>query len=283
MNKIDSIYQKSKVIDIDDNDKYVIMSDVHRGIGNNQDNFLKNKNIFNAALLKYYNDGFNYIELGDGDELWEVKDYKEIVDIHLNTFKILKKYHDNNRLIMIYGNHDIEKKYQETLKHFLYYYKDKELLYNINVYESLILNYKGKKIFLLHGHQADIMSNVSLKVSKFLVKNVWQHLEHLLFKDPTNASKNNQIRKYSQKKFCKWSKKNNVLVITGHTHKAVFPKSGDCLYFNDGCCIHPNGITAIEIENGYISLVRWELDTKDDMSIYVKRSLIEKSIPIKSL
>jgi len=30
-------------------------------------------------------------------------------------------------------------------------------------------------------------------------------------------------------------------------------------YFNDGCCVHTNGITGIEIERGMIRLVKWEL------------------------
>lgn len=29
-------------------------------------------------------------------------------------------------------------------------------------------------------------------------------------------------------------------------------------YFNSGCCIYPNGMTGIEVENGFIRLVKWE-------------------------
>ncbi len=32
----------------------IIMSDCHRGSGDNYDNFLKNQNIFESALLHYY-------------------------------------------------------------------------------------------------------------------------------------------------------------------------------------------------------------------------------------
>lgn len=108
--KLDNIFNKSKKILIDDTSKIVIMSDCHRGAGDNFDNFLKNKSIFEAALSHYYRDGFTYIELGDGDDMWEVKDYNEIIASHLVIFKLLKKFYDKNRLIMIYGNHDIEKK-----------------------------------------------------------------------------------------------------------------------------------------------------------------------------
>ena len=33
-------------------------------------------------------------------------------------------------------------------------------------------------------------------------------------------------------------------------------------FFNDGSCVHPRSITGIEIENGEISLIKWEISTK---------------------
>ena len=77
--KLNKIFKTSKRISIYDNSKIVIMSDCHRGGGNASDNFLKNKSIFLEALDYYYNQGFTYIELGDGDEMWEVKNCKKIV------------------------------------------------------------------------------------------------------------------------------------------------------------------------------------------------------------
>ena len=31
-------------------------------------------------------------------------------------------------------------------------------------------------------------------------------------------------------------------------------------YFNCGCCVYTNGITAIEVDRGTVRLVKWELD-----------------------
>ena len=47
------------------------------------------------------------------------------------------------------------------------------------------------------------------------------------------------------------------------------------LYFNDGSCIHPNGITGLEIENGCITLVKWSYKIKKDNIVSVSRELIE--------
>lgn len=79
MNKLDKLFFKSQKLNIDDNSKFVIMSDIHRELGDNSDNFVHNKTIFEAALKRYFDNGYTYIELGDGDDMWEVKNYKEML------------------------------------------------------------------------------------------------------------------------------------------------------------------------------------------------------------
>lgn len=284
--KLDKIFTKSKRIPIDNSTKLVIMSDCHRGAGDNFDNFVKNQNIYEAALTHYYNNGFTYVELGDGDEMWEVKNYKDIINVHLDSFKKLKKFNDSNRLIMIYGNHDISKKSQAVLEKYFYKYynektkKEEPLLEGLNVYESLVLNYQNYDIFLIHGHQVDFLNSTLWRFSRFIVRYIWKNLEHIGIKDPTSAAKNYRVSKKIEKKLKEWSLKNNKIIIAGHTHRAIFPKMGESLYFNDGSCIHPNGITCIEIENGNITLVKWETKVKKDNLISVRRKVLEGNEPI---
>lgn len=279
--RLDNIFMRAKKITIDDNTKLVIMSDCHRGAGNNYDNFIKNQNIYEAALTHYYNNGFTYIELGDGDDMWEVKNYKEIVDEHLDTFKLLSKFNNSNRLIMVYGNHDMCKKSKKVLKKYFYEYYNsvtktyEKLFDNLVVYEALVLNYKNHDILMIHGHQIDLLNSTFWKLSRFLVRNVWKNLESMGIKDPTSAAKNYKVAKKTEKKLENWSIKNNKIVIAGHTHRPVYPKTGESLYFNDGSCIHPNGITCIEIEKGTITLVKWFFDLKDNNNLSVRREVIE--------
>ena len=281
--KLNKIFKKSKKISINNNTKIVIMSDCHRGKGDNYDNFIKNKNIYESALNHYFNKGYTYIELGDGDDMWEVKNYKDIIEIHIDTFKTIKKFHDTNRLIMIYGNHDISKKYNKVLKKYFYKYynsqtkKEEDLLNNIIVYESLILNYNNYDIFLLHGHQVDFLNSTIWHISRFLVRYIWRILEFTGIKDLTSSAKNYEVTKRTEKKLNKWSIKNNKILIAGHTHRAIFPKIGQSLYFNDGSCIHPNGITCIEIKNGNITLVKWEYKSNENNQIIIKRNILAGS------
>lgn len=261
--RLNKIFKKSKRLVIDDNTKIVIMSDCHRGNGDNYDNFLKNKNIYEAALNYYYDNNYTYIELGDGDDMWEVKNYSEIIEAYEDIFKKFKEFYEKNRLIMIYGNHDIVK-------------RSKKILKNIEVYESLVLNYNNYEIFLIHGHQVDFLNSIIWRISRFLVRTLWKIYEFLGINDFSGPAKNYEVKTRIEKRLKKWSIKNNKILIAGHTHRAIFPKIGQSLYFNDGSCIHPNGITCLEIVKGNIALVKWEFKVSKKGIIYVSRKLLEK-------
>lgn len=285
---LNKTFRNSKRIFIDNNTKIVIMSDCHRGAGDNLDNFVKNQNIYEGALRYYYNKGYTYIELGDGDEMWEVENYEDIINVHIDTFKQIKKFNDINRFIMIYGNHDIEKSSQKILKKYFYKYnneitkQEEGLLENLVVYESLVLVYNNKDIFLVHGHQVDFLNSNLWRFSRFLIRKVWKKLENIMTKDPTSAAKNYGVTKKTEKKLENWSIKNNKILIAGHTHRPIFPKIGQSLYFNDGSCIHPNGITCLEIENGNITLVKWEYKVNKNKLISIVRKVLAGSESINS-
>ena len=278
LKKLDKLFKKSSKIHIGSNSKIVIMSDCHRGAGNNFDNFIKNRYIYEAALNYYFDQGFTYVELGNGDDLWEVRQCEDIVELYIDIFKKLKKYNEENRLLMFYGNHDITKKYPRTFeKCFKKYYdkltnQKKILLDGVKIYDTLVLKYEDYDIFLLHGHQVDFLNSTIWRISRFLVRYLWMLVEFLGIKDPTSAAKNYKISKRIDKKLNKWSIKNNKMVIAGHTHRPIFPIEGESLYFNVGCCIHPNGITCLEIENGNITLIKWEVKVNKNNIVTIDRS-----------
>jgi predicted phosphodiesterase len=67
----------------------------------------------------------------------------------------------------------------------------------------------------------------------------------------------------------------NIFTIAGHTHRPRFPEPGDIAFFNDGSCVHPRSITGLEIENGEICLVKWQIATTEDGTLKVVRMLLE--------
>jgi UDP-2,3-diacylglucosamine pyrophosphatase LpxH len=262
------------------------MSDCHRGDGSWGDNFSNNQNLFFAALSYYYDNGYTYIELGDGDELWENRKVENVIHNHSHAFWLMSKFYKENRFYMLFGNHDVVKKSPKYVKaNFNSYYNDstdsyKSLFPGIEITEGLLLNDmdSGHKILLAHGHQGDTLNDSLWRLARFLVRYVWRPMELMGFHDPTSAAKNNGKKNKIEKKLTAWAKKERQMLIAGHTHRPVFPRTNEPPYFNDGSCVHPRCITAIEIVNGTIALVKWATMTRADRTLYVGREVLEPPV-----
>lgn len=287
--RLSQVLSSSKVLYFDDNSRFVMMSDCHRGDGTWSDNFLKNQNVFFAALTYYYENKYTYIELGDGDELWENRRLNQIISVHSDSFWLMSQFYKEGRLHMLYGNHDMTKKYSKYLNyHCSSYFNESEqmecyLFPDIEVHEGIILkNYrKGYQIFLAHGHQGDLLNDTLWRLSRLLVRFLWRRLELIGFHDPTSSAKNYSKKHKTELRMMHWADKNKQMLIAGHTHRPAFPKVGETLYFNDGSCVHPRCITAIEIWNGSISLVKWAVKTREDRSLYVDKEVLEGPVLLK--
>jgi len=280
--ELSRVYNSAERILFDDSTRIAVISDCHRGDGSWADNFIKNRNAYRAALAHYFKNGYIYMELGDGDELWAKTPFSGIVDAHRDVFEMLKEFYEHNRLYLFYGNHDIDKRSARFIRKCAAQMsvRDRQfglLLLNIRFHEGLILKHTGTggKILLLHGHQADFFNDRLWKLSRFLVRYLWKPLESVGIRDPTSASKNFAKTQIVEKSLAAWAENERLMLITGHTHRSVFPKAGEAPYFNDGCCVNPYGITAIEIEAGRISLVKWSVKTRDDAALYVCREVLE--------
>ncbi|ROR27211.1 calcineurin-like phosphoesterase family protein [Mobilisporobacter senegalensis] len=287
--RLSQVLSSAKILYFDDNSRFVLMSDCHRGDGTWSDNFLKNQNLFFAALTYYYENNYTYIELGDGDELWENRKLNQIVSVHSDSFWLMSQFYKENRLYMLYGNHDMAKKYSKYLSyHCSSYFNETEqmecyLFPDIEVHEGIILkNYrKNYQIFLVHGHQGDLLNDTLWRLSRFLVRFLWRRLELIGFQDPTSSAKNYSKKHKTELRMMHWVDKNNQMLIAGHTHRPAFPQVGETLYFNDGSCVHPRCITAIEIWNGSIALVKWAVKTREDRTLYVDKEVLEGPVLLK--
>ena len=257
--KLERAYQRSERICMNSQSKIVCMSDCHRGVGNQGDNFLPNENLFLAALQYYYEKCFWYMELGDGDELWENRDFMRIQEMHSDVFAMLERFYGNGRLRMLYGNHDCQKKFGKDCIH-----------------EGVILENctTGHELFLVHGHQGDWLNDTFWPLARFLVRYVWKPLEGLGVSDPTSAARNYKKCKKAEKRLDDFSAKKNLLVLAGHTHRPILPKPGEGRYLNDGSCVHPRTITAMEIENGMITLVKWVVTVRLNQTLAVGREIM---------
>lgn len=294
--RLSRVYESAVRLQFDDSSRIIIMSDCHRGDGSRADDFMHNEKIFISALNYYYNAGFTYIEIGDGDELWENKKLTDIIAAHLDTFMLLRKFHLDGRLYFIYGNHDMVKQSNKYVKTYMYsYYNKRERKYlplfnDIQIHEGIVLEYRSNnistdkgKILLIHGHQVDLLNSNLWKISRFLIRYFWRPLELFGIDNPTSTAQNQEKGEHTAKKLTEWVIRTNNALIAGHNHRSVFPDIGEPLYFNDGSCVHPLLITGIEIDQGKISLVKWEIKVNSEGVLYVGRDIIAGSRKLSEL
>lgn len=270
LKRLDEVREKSPVIPFHDGDKFVIMSDCHRGVANWGDNFAPNQHLFFAALNNYYRNGYAYIELGDGDELWENRSMEQIMRSHSDVFWIMSKFYEKNRFLMIYGNHDKGKIKAGFVQKYM-----KEAFPHLPIKEGVRLQYacNGRELFLTHGHQGDFLNDTFWWLGRFLVRYVWRPLELFGVHDPTDAGKSYEKANRVEKKLEKWVQERQTVLITGHTHRSRMPEELPG-YFNTGSCVHPRCITAIEIAGGEIWLVKWAVCVMRDNTLKVAREVL---------
>ena len=280
--RFNAIYDSSIKLRLTNKDKLILMSDIHRGDNSWSDNFAHNKKSYLAALNYYYKNNFTYVEIGDGDELWENNYFSTIINTHYEVFNIFKKFINKNRFFMLYGNHDIDKSKKDFLSFSFDDSNDnqkiidiKNIFKNIIFHEGLILEYKENTIFLIHGHQGDLINEKLLTISRYLANGESRILEnHLGFKDPTIPASNSKKRKKVELRIIDWIIDRKQFVITGHTHNPTLPKPGSLPYANTGSCVHPHCITGIEIKNGNISLVAWSTTVNKNNILYIDRKIL---------
>lgn len=285
--------------------KLVVMSDMHRGDGSGADDFAQNSLIYRCALEYYLENGFTYIELGDAEELWENDNFDQIYITHTPVYELLAKFHDTDpektRYIKVWGNHDL-------------YWKEHEAVYRtlfpgIVIHEGIVLesctreddDEMGRAILLIHGHQADPKCcGEGAVISKFFVHYFWPDLQRCGVKDPTRAALNPGLCDEIDKRLHDWANANDQVttIIAGHTHRPVFENLSlterryleskvktedieikhhpDGSFYNTGSCVHPLGITGIEItqENGpKFRLVEWGQATEGRVLIIQREEI----------
>lgn len=282
--RLSNAFLNAPILPLTQGTRYALISDCHRGDGSSNDNFLKNQHLYFTALNYYYSKGFTYIELGDGDELWENRNMSQIIEVHNNVFWLLNLFNRQHRLYLIYGNHDMEKKkrgYSAAVCH-SYFCTDSQcmqpLFPDLPFYEGIILKNpnNARCLYLTHGHQADFLNSTCWRLARFLVRYVWRPMEHFGVLDPTSAAKNYTQKDRVERKLSSYAFKNKIRLITGHTHRPRLNPDSP-FYMNTGSCVHPRCITCMEIENDTITLVKWTIDVRKDRSLYVSREVLEKN------
>lgn len=293
--------------------KYVLISDIHLGDGRRADDLRNNERVLVEALRYYAGEGYTLLLLGDIEELWQF-DLDAIVGRYNNSVYAAVRQFGNDRVRRIYGNHDREwsgladpaRQNSIKIRH---------------AAEALKLKDAGgnARIMLVHGHQGSVDADKMAWMSRFFVrlfKLVEPAAERIGLYGHSSVTKS-QVPKDLERALYTWAKGKRMILICGHTHRAIFASKsfaerlqdritelrsastdsrapqetiqrnideivklrerlrdekrkgraiepvepvGEPLpcYFNTGCTLYTDGLTALEICHPEIRLVKWD-------------------------
>jgi len=243
--------KKGVILSLRENSRIIIFSDHHRGAKNGADDFMKAETAYLAALDHYFENKFQYISLGDSEELWE-NTLNQVKKNNAITFEAEKRFILKDKFFKVFGNHDLYWDNSPIASQQLKAIYGKKL----RVFEGIILEKDNKEepiqhqkvskpfsflikksdvdnevlpmadcpltIFLTHGHQGDASSDGNW-FSKFFVANIWAPLQSYLRINFNTPAYDEDLKTAHNLMMYEWSAKYNSLVlITGHTHQPVF-------------------------------------------------------------
>jgi UDP-2,3-diacylglucosamine pyrophosphatase LpxH len=285
--RLSNVYNSSPIIPFDYSTPLIFFSDCHRGIGDKTEPFTQNEGLYYYALSYYYNKGYTYVEVGDGDEMY-LYSFDRIQSRYGQIFNLLQEFSRRDRLVMIAGNHDLEPGSNKIVEKC-----------GAVAHEGVVLeNTRTRsKIFAVHGHQADMLSDRLRPLGRTLVKRIIDPLlkngmlsfsesgdNGHLFNRPLPKWVSSYI-KYSQhkieKRITSWVNQKQQMLICGHTHRFVSSSLRDVPYFNTGSCLAPGLLTGIEIVNGNINQINWVVKKPSTGgALIIKRELVAQPLDL---
>jgi len=198
-------------------ERYAFLSDLHLGNGSAADDFKGNETALLKALDYYLENKFRLILLGDIEELWQFdletiqNRYEEEVYSRMRKFK-------QSQVTRIFGNHDHEwGGFIEPI-----FGNQAPCLAPEAV--KLIDKNGDTRILLVHGHQGTIDADKYYWFSRFWVRLfsiVEPYARKLGIYSATAATKS-QIAKDYERTLYRWAKDNKIILICGHSHRAIF-------------------------------------------------------------
>lgn len=201
--------------------KFIILSDEHKGARDAADDFRLAEKNYLSALDYYFNNGYYFINLGDCEELWE-NTPDAVMDKNKEDFRAEIRFLQQDRYYRIFGNHDLQWKFEFPRTRFLKpVFGDK-----LKIYEGVLLtttyNDRPYSIFCTHGHQGDQKSDGNA-FSTWFVAAIWTPVQRFLEISINSTSDSFELVDKHNIIMYEWSAtQQDLLFISGHTHKPVF-------------------------------------------------------------
>lgn len=238
--RLEGMFQSAPVVELAPSDRVLVLSDLHMGDGSPSDGFRRTSGLLSSVLERYYYDnGFDLILNGDVEDLLRAP-YERIREAWKGIYSVFDLFTDGTSLKKIFGNHDIWHLWISV----------RDMLYDH--YEALRLRTSEGTLFLYHGHQASRFVERMYPLQEFMLNRVANPVR---IKNPSLKLDRDDVRT-KERRIMAHSAMRGVLSLVAHTHRPSFGGLFGGMY-NSGCSTGRKGITALEIEDGRLSLVHW--------------------------
>ncbi len=189
---------------LDEDGRYVFLSDLHLGDGGKRDDMEHNRKLVETALETWYLPrGYTLVLNGDVEDLNKFS-LEAVRSAWGRLFAIFDSFAAAGRLRKIVGNHDLA-----LLKAADYPYP---------LLHGLTLEREGKRVFVCHGHQASRFFVKYDYLSEFIVR----YLAKPLRIKNSSISGDSRRRFAQERRLYRAARALGSVVIAGHTHRPLF-------------------------------------------------------------
>ncbi len=205
---ISTHFDQAQQLDLRGGRRALIISDFHMGDGGRGDDLTRNGDLLLEVLERYYLAGSWYLVLnGDIEELQRYS-LAAIRSRWQGLYRLFDRFAAQGRLFKTLGNHDEDLVFE---RHYPY-----------PLSQALSIETGILPIFVYHGHQG---SQVYKKYNN-VIRGALRYIVKPLGIRNISASRSPRRRFHVEKQAYAFSRKNNLVSIIGHTHRALFESLG---------------------------------------------------------
>ncbi len=203
---LDHLFENALRIEVRENDRFVVFSDLHLGNGSKKDDFKTNAGLFTTTLQGYYfKNNYKLILNGDIEEL-QRHSYLKIRKTWPGIFDIFQQFNQREALFKTIGNHDMT------------FLLPDAPISDFPLHESLILETPFGEIFVFHGHQASANYH---RINKWIGYSL-KYLANPLGIKNYSVSHNSRKQFKLERRVYHYSSFRKRVSIIGHTHRPLF-------------------------------------------------------------
>lgn len=204
--RLDRLRQASPVVRCAPGDRFVIFSDLHLGDGSARDGFIHNAGLFSSVLSGHYLPRqFKVVLNGDIEDLYRFS-ARSVLAHNAPLYQLLDLFHRRTALYKVLGNHDLD------------LHDHPPSLQRFPLHPALRLQFGEQEAFVLHGHQADVLTTHCHRFFSVLSRRVFSPLGI-----PNGSVAHSEMKKYrTEKRIYDFAKSRKLIAVIGHTHRPLF-------------------------------------------------------------